>query len=407
MPDGGSLYPDPSRPWVIFDSHHPKDYMAIRQLGQRCLDLGLQVMWTIRDKDVLAPLIRQNGFEPILLTRAQRGLVRKLGELLVYDWKLAGLARRVRPLALVGKTVTLAHVGKLLGIPTLLINDDSAAANPQYRYLAAPFATRIVTSDCLGEDYGTRQRTYAGLMELAYLHPDVFTPDPGIRAELGVTAGERIFLIRLAAFDAYHDVGGRGLSRDLLDRVLDRLEPRGRIFIVSEAPLADELRRYALPVPASRLHHVIAAADLVLGDGLTVCVEGALLGVPAIAVGSYVGKHRYAETVEKRFGLMYGFKPDEDGAFLARVDYILNHPGIRDEWARRRAAMLRDWGDPTAIYWDELTRMIAPALDRIVARGHGRVATPSPLARFASPALPWRREHPVETGPVRLEGDRR
>ena len=135
-----------TRPRVIFDSHHPKDYLAIRKLGQRCLDHGMQVLWTIHDKDVMLPLIRENGYEPLVLTRAQKGLVRKLCELIVYDWKLAALARRVRPLALVGKTVTLAHVGWLLGIPTLLINDDSAAANPQYRYLAMPFATRIVTS---------------------------------------------------------------------------------------------------------------------------------------------------------------------------------------------------------------------------------------------------------------------
>lgn len=384
MPDRASLRDDP-RPRVIFDSHHPKDYLAIRNLGQRCVDQGLQVLWTIHDKDVMVPLIRENGFEPIVLTRAQKGLVRKLGELVVYDWKLAALARRVRPLALVGKTVTLAHVGWLLGIPTLLINDDSAAANPQYRYLAMPFATRIVTSECLGEDYGTRQRTYPGVMELAYLHPDVFVPDPHIRAELGLGAQERLFLIRLAAFDAYHDVGGRGLSRDLLGRVLKRLDPHGRTFIVSEAPLAGDLLRYELPLPASRLHHLIAAADLVLGDGLTVCVEAALLGVPAIAIGSYIGKHRYAETIEKRFGLMYGFKPEQEAAFLARLDELLSRPGVRGEWARRRAVMLGEWNDPTDIYWEELTGLIAPALDSSAARVRHPAAPPRRLSQPPSP----------------------
>jgi len=361
MPDGASRQGGDLRsgpPRVIFDSHHPKDYLAIHQLGQRCLDHGIEVVWTVHDKDVMVPLMRENGLDPVVLTRAQKGLVRKLGELVVYDWKLARLARRVRPMALVGKTVTLAHVGRLLRIPTLLINDDSAAGNPQYRYLAAPFATRIVTSDCLGEDYGKKQRTYPGLMELAYLHPDVFSPDPGIRGELGLAVDDRLFLIRLAAFDAYHDVGGRGLSRDLLGRVLARLEPLGRAFIVSEAPLVGELQRFRLPTPASRLHHVIAAADLVLGDGLTVCVEAALLGVPALAVGSYIGKHQYAETIERRFGLMYGFKPAQEAAFLARLDELLERPGIRDEWARRRAVMLDAWCDPTEIYWEELQALL-------------------------------------------------
>ena len=85
-----------------------------------------------------------------------------------------------------GKAISLAHVGRFLGIPSLLINDDSAEANPQYRYLGYPFAHRILTAECLGESYGSRQRTYPGLMELAYLHPNAFAPDAGIREELGV-----------------------------------------------------------------------------------------------------------------------------------------------------------------------------------------------------------------------------
>lgn len=401
MPDGNANPVDDQRPLVIFDSHHPKDYLAIRQLGQRCRDYGIDVLWTIHDKDVMVPLMRENGDEPIVLTRAQKGLVRKLGELVVYDWKLTALARRVRPLALVGKTVTLAHVGRLLGIPSLLINDDSAAANPQYRYLAAPFATRIVSADCLGEEYGAKQRSYPGLMELAYLHPDVFAPDPAIRAELGLAREERLFLIRLAAFDAYHDVGGRGLSSDLLGEVLARLEPLGRTFIVSEAPLEGALQRYRLPVAASRLHHVIAAADLVLGDGLTVCVEAALLGVPALAVGSYVGKHRYAEEIEHRFGLMHGFKPEQEEVFFTRLDELLRHPDLRETWARRRAAMLATWCDPTDVYWEELKRLIAPSLDTSSAAGSYGVAVAASTPASDSKDLKFTTIDSAEPSPSR------
>lgn len=348
---------------VIFDSHHPKDYLAIRQLGQRCEDHGIKVIWTVHDKDVMVDLMKQHGLDPVVLTKGQRGMLRKLAELLVYDWRLALLALRSKPLALVGKTVSLTHVGRLLGIPSLLINDDSAAANPQYRYLAYPFATRIVTAECLGEDYGRRQRNYAGLMELAYLHPKVFTPDPAIRRELDVAADERLFLIRLAAFDAYHDVGGSGLSGEFLEQAIRRLEAAGRVFIVSEAPLGGRIARYRLPTAASRLHHVIAACDLVIGDGLTVCVEAALLGVPAVVFGSYYGKHSYSEVIEKRFGLMFGFKPGSEREFLACLDKLLATGGLRGEWARRRSAMLEEWHDPTDVYWQELCRYLEPALE--------------------------------------------
>ncbi|MGF1608460.1 MAG: DUF354 domain-containing protein [Kiloniellales bacterium] len=361
------MTPNGKQPCVIFDCHHPKHFLAIRRLGELCRNRGIKPIWTIQDKDVLATLIREHGYEPHILATAQKGLLRKLGELAVYDWRLARLALHERPLALIGKTVSLAQVGWLLGIPGLLINDDSAAGNPQYRYLACPFARRVITAECLGEDYGAKQRTYAGLMELAYLHPDAFSPDPGIRDELGVGRDERLFLIRLAAFDAYHDVGGQGLPRALLERLIQRLEAEGRVFIVSEEPLPGSLARFRLPTPAARLHHVIAACDLVLGDGRTVCVEAALLGVPAIAVRSDIDKYSYTEVIEKRFGLMFGFTPDHENELVGCVESLLHRPGIKEEWRGKHEVMLREWGDPTDVYWEELCAAIAPALERCPA----------------------------------------
>ena len=358
------MRPDSQRPCVIFDCHHPKHFLAIRRVGDLCRAQGIEPIWTIQDKDVLAALIREHGYEPRVLATAQKTLLQKLLELAVYDWRLARLALARRPLALIGKTISLAHVGWLLGIPSILINDDSAKANPQFRYLGYPLASRILTASCLGEDYGPRQRNYEGLMELAYLHPNAFTPDPTIRTELGVGPDERIFVIRLAAFDAYHDVGCRGLSAPLLETVLTRLAPHGRTFIVAEQELTGALAQYRLPVAASRLHHVLAASDLVLGDGLTVCVEAALLGVPAIAVGSYIGKHAYSNMIEERFGLMYGFTPERESDLLACFESLLTRPAVKAEWRGKREAMLRAWGDPTEVYWEELCAAMAPRLER-------------------------------------------
>jgi predicted glycosyltransferase len=345
-------------PCVIFDSHHPKHYLTMRALARRCLGAGVEVIWTARRKDVLVDLIRQDGHEPFVLTAAQSGFARKLGELAAYDWKLARLALRLRPQALVGKTVSLTHVGRLLGIPSILINDDSAAGNPQFKYLGYPFATRILTSDSLGESYGPRQRSYPGLMELAYLHPNVFTPDPGIREDLGVAPDARIFVVRLAAHDAYHDVRCSGLSPGMVEWLLERLQREGQVFLVSEAPLPDQLARLRLPVPANRLHHVLAACDLVIGDGLSVCVEAALLGRPSIVVGSYVGRIAYANTLGERFGLLRGFNPHEEEAIFATVDSLLQ-PEAMDLWQQRRDKMLDAWIDPTDIYWEELSRVMA------------------------------------------------
>lgn len=351
---------------VIIDSHHPKHYLTMRRLGRRCLAQGIEVVWTAREKDVLVDLIRGDGFEPVVLTRGRRTLPGKLRELAAYDWRLLRLARRVRPMAMIGKAVTLTHVGRALGIPGILINDDSAAANPQFRWLGYPFAHRILTSECLDEEYGPRQRRYPGLMELAYLHPAAFSPDPAVRGELGLGDGERLFVLRLAAHDAYHDVWQHGLGATLTGPLIERLERAGRLVIVSEAPLPPELVRFRYPLAANRLHHVLAAADLVVGDGLTTCVEAALLGTPAVAVGTLWGKHAYARTLEERFGLLVIREPADPARLLHEIGAMLSSPDLKRTWAERRARMLEDWGDPTDVYWEELMRA-APAVGPVAA----------------------------------------
>ena len=349
-----------STPCAIFDSHHPKHYLMLRQLGRRCRNNGINVVWTGRKKDVLIDLMREDGLDPVVLTVEKKGLIGKLGELLVYDWKLARLARKCQPFALVGKTISVAQVGKVLGIPSLVINDDSAAANPQFKYLGYPLADRIVTPDCLNEDYGSRHRTFPGLMHLAYLHPNVFTPDPAVREELGVDSETKLFLVRLAAFQAYHDVGAQGMTPALLSEVIERLDAVGRVFISSEAPLPANLDSLRLPVAASRLHHVLAACNLVIGDGLSVVVEAALLGTPAIALGSYVKTHSSFEfwrIVEQKYRLMFAFEPESDILF-EKLDELLGTEEVKREWETRRRAMLEDWGDPTDVFWDELQALL-------------------------------------------------
>lgn len=343
-----------SAPCVIFDSHHPKHYLTLRELGRRCRDHGIDVVWTARRKDVLVDLMRQDGLDPEVLTTARNGLLGKIGELVVYDWKLARLARKHRASALMGKTIAVAQVGRLLGIPSLVVNDDARHANPQYPYLAYPFATRILTPECLGEDYGRRHRRFPGLCELAYLHPDVFTPDPGVRAELGVGTDTPIFIIRLVALRATHDIGAKGLSQAAIRRLIERLGPVGRVLISSEAALHPDLVQYRFPLPASRMHHALAAAHLLICDSQSMAAEAGVLGTTSLRISSFVGKLPYLEELEQRFGLTYGFTPSQEEVMFAKLDELLAMVDLKGEWARRRRAMLAEWGDPTDVFWEEL-----------------------------------------------------
>lgn len=316
------------------------------------------VIWTARDKDVVIDLMRSDGIEPHILTTAQSGLIRLMGELLVYDIKLFRLVRKMRPSALVGKNIAVSHVGKLTGTPSIVINDDDATANPQYPRLAYPFATRIITPDFLEEDYGEKHVTFPGLCELAYIGPDNFTPDPGIRKELGLADGERYFLIRTVALRASHDIGAKGLEGDLIAKIIERLSPLGRVFISAEDEIPAAFSGFALQLNPERLHHVLAAADLLICDSQTMAAEAAVLGTPSLRMNSFVGRIRYLDLLQEKFGLTYGFRPEQQRELLERLEDILMDPDISKTWQNRRAVMLQEWSDPTEVYFQELMKVL-------------------------------------------------
>jgi hypothetical protein len=62
--------------------------------------------------------------------------------------------------------------------------------------------------------------------------------------------------------------------------------------------------------------------------------------------------------LEKRFGLLHGFKPDQGEAIFATLESLLQ-PEALETWQRRRAKMLDVWADPTNVYWEELSRFLA------------------------------------------------
>ena len=53
-------------------------------------------------------------------------------------------------------------------------------------------------------------------MELAYLHEDIFKPDIKIFSDLGIDIGTPYIVIRLVSWDAAHDLGQNGISREML-----------------------------------------------------------------------------------------------------------------------------------------------------------------------------------------------
>jgi uncharacterized protein len=337
---------------VLIDAVHPADVWTLGAVEDRLLAAGEETLWLSRPgKDSVVELIEARGRPHVPASTAGTSMLSLARELLVRDWRAWRTVRSFRPDVILTRSPAGVHSGRLTRTPVMYDTDDGHVAGFLY-YVAGPFANLIASPTATEKSYGRQHRRYQGYKELFYLHPSRFTPDPGIRGELGLRDDERFHVLRLTAFTASHDVSEAGMTRAQIDRVMERMSATGTVLISSEADLPADLADRRIPTPAHRFHHVLAAADLVVGDSQTVCSEAGVIGTPSIRFNTWAGRHPYQVELEQRWGLTRAFLLTEETEFFEELDRVLGDlDNVRATHARGRARMLEWCGDPV----DDLT----------------------------------------------------
>ncbi len=345
---------------ALIDITHPSLAHVFHPLWAAWTAEGHECIVVARDKDVTLELLRAFGIPHVVLSPVTSTQLGRVRELVTREGRMLALARRFRPHLVIGTSAHAARVALCVGAKSAVLNDDDAAAVPLFRWLSYPFASAIITPSCLAhEGHGPRHLTYPSYHALFYLHPARFTPDPQVRAELGLTPGGRFGIVRLSALAAHHDSGARGLSEDVVSRLQQGLPAEVRLFVTSEKPLLGQLRRWQLPLRPSRLHHAVALADFVLGDSQTMTAEAAVLGVPAFRVSDFVGRISYLRELEA-YGLAFGFRPGDEDRALAAVLEVVRRPDRREVFAERRRRMLAKRIDPVPWLLGQVRELVGP-----------------------------------------------
>jgi hypothetical protein len=309
---------------------------------------GHDIRIVARDRELTLPILREYGFPYYCLSRPHSGTFGRYRELAERVAKIVALGLRYRPDLIFTRSYSAVLAAWILRVPSLLDEDDKdILGSPQRRLLR--LASMIHTPEALPDGYGPRQRTYPGYKELAYLHPGNFTPDPLVAREAGVREGERYFILRFSAYEAFHDVGERGLIRAHKLALVKLLERLGRVFITSEK--ADsELERFRLRIPPGKMHSLLAGADLYAGDSTTVANEAAVLGVPSLRYSPFRDQQPVPVELERKYGLLFNFGPSEQDAFLRKAEELIRLPDLKMRWREKRRRMLEERVDMAAYY---------------------------------------------------------
>jgi len=360
---------------VLFDVCHPAHVHLFKHaIGALEAD-GHETLVTSREKEVTTQLLDAYGIDHEPLSSQGDGGLGLAVEWLAREVRLLRRARRFDPDVIVSHlNFAAAHASTLLRRPNLVFNDNEEAAR-LLGPLVHPFSDVVCTPSSFAADLGDVQRRYDGFHELAYLHPDRFSPDPDALRGHGVDPDDPYFVVRLVSWAAYHDAGREGLSAEARRELVSTLDAYGDVYVTSEAPLPAEFEDYRLPVPPETIHDLLAHADLYVGDSHTMAIEAGLLGTPAVRFNFLVdgGDLGGYDVLGDTYGLVRSTADEREGLDL--VASLVGDAGAGERWAERRRRLLSDTVDVTEFMLDriyELTRVPRPPASAAEDRTTGR-----------------------------------
>jgi hypothetical protein len=316
---------------------------------------GHELLVTVRAKEFSVELLERSGLPYRLISVQRAGALGLAREMLERSYRLMGIVREFRADVLTGiMGPSIALVGKLLRVPAVIFYDTEFAR--QTNRFAYPLAHSVCTPDCYQEKVRGRHITYAGYHELAYLHPIRFTPDPARLPAFGVREGERYVLLRFVSWKASHDKGEVGLTDDRKRRLVDLLSAHGKVLISSEGPVPREIEPLLLRGPLEDVHHLLAYAQMIVGESATMASEAAVLGVPAVFIATT--SRGYIDDQERRYGHVRHFTEDEFEQAMDSIGGLLTS-GPREVGSAARARLLADKIDVTGWMVEYIEREFA------------------------------------------------
>lgn len=333
---------------IMIDMGHPGHVHFFRHAIVKLQARGHDICVAVQPKEVTTTLLSAFGIDHERVESPRLPPLLRPLKVLSRDLKLYALGRRFRPdvvTAIAGSWA--AHAGFLLRKPVVCWDDTE---HHRWGHRAAwPFATAIYSPDCYTLPKIEKQVFYRGTHDLAYLHPNYFTPNAQVVRDVGLDPAEPYCIVRLVSWQAVHDIGEHGFRERGMLEFLRALEPYARPLVTSEKSLSPELQPYQLNIPPHQIHHVMAFARLCVGEGGTMMTESAVLGTPAVLVNTLP-----AGVFEefKRHGMLEQTADTDEALRLCLRS--LTDPTAKKRCLERRDNYLRDRIDVTELIVDTL-----------------------------------------------------
>jgi len=331
---------------IIIDIGHPANVHLFKYIVRDLNKLEWEVLFTVTAKDVTISLLNAYKLPYIIIGITQSKILLKLIYELWLIIKYIYLLYNRKPCIIISRGSIHSLISSFfLGIDHIVFSDTETAI--YINKITKILANAILTSDTYLHYYGKKQIRFPGYKELAYLHPNVFTPDESVLEILGMKKGEKYAIVRFVAWEASHDIGHSGISYENKIKLVKTLSRHLHVFISSEMALPEELKNYQIKIPPDQIHNALAYAHLFVGESSTMATESAVLGTPSI----YINDSKLGYTNDlANYGLLYSYMESENDqiAAIKKAEELALKQNIKEEYIAKREKMLADKIDVSA-----------------------------------------------------------
>ncbi|TKY91761.1 MAG: DUF354 domain-containing protein [Candidatus Methanomarinus sp.] len=323
---------------------HPKQVHLWKNIIKNLQNKGHNIKIVTWDKDITLYLLNAFGLEYEVVGINYKGLIKKGFNLFSSDLRVLTIAREFKPDILLAGAPYLAHVSRLIRKPHISFTDTEHANLTNL--LSFPFTDYVITPSCYsGKIDPDKHIEFNGFMELTYLHPNYFIPDPAFLEQIGLNTNDKFAIVRFVAWDSSHDISDKGFDDPV--EVVKVLERYCKVFITSEIELPIELDKYQLNISPEIMHHLMYYANIFIGESASMACESAILGTPAIFVST--SRRGYTDELESQYDMVYTFsdpKSCQENA-LDKAVKLLSNNSTKKDWQDKRKNLLKEKVDVT------------------------------------------------------------
>lgn len=336
---------------IILEVNHPGQVHLFKYVYHELVQRKHFIKVITKENPVIEYLLKVYDIPYSTIGKKKKQILNKLLWQLIHDYNAFRIVKKFNIGLGIGSSITNDHVSKLSKMESIHFSDDDEEVVPYISKFSYPFTNAIISPDCtIFNSHSSKVVGYAGYHELAYLHPNRFTPDYKDLEEIGLDKGDIYFVLRFNAFEAHHDGNAAGLNINQKLRLIDELSPHGRIIITSEKNLESELSQYQLSVAPEKMHSILAFATIFIGDSQTMTSESAVLGIPSLRCNTFAGRLSTLNELEEKYGLAYSYQPQDFELMILKLRELIANQNLREEWTRKRIKMLDEKIDVTGFY---------------------------------------------------------